>query len=125
MGENGETVKFEEGTAEVFNNFFGIIVKNLNISQHFDFHPIIENDQHPILKAILKYEKHPSILAIQTKSSRNRVLSFSEVSLKQILKKMGLLKLDKASQYLYIPTKIIMENWDKFSNFIFESINNL
>ena len=84
MGENGETVKFEKGTAEVFNNFFGIIVKNLNISQHFDFHPIIENDQHPTLKAILKYEKHPSILAIQTKSSRNRVLSFSEVSLKQI-----------------------------------------
>ena len=38
---------------------------------------------------------------------------------------MSLLKLDKASQYLYIPTKIIMENWDKFSNFIFESINNL
>ena len=64
--------------------FFGIIVKNLNIFQHFDFHPIIQNVKHPILKAILKYEKHPSILAIQTKSSRNRVLGFSEVSLKQI-----------------------------------------
>ena len=84
LGENGEIVKFEKGAAEVFNNFFGIIVKNLNIFQHFDFHPIIQNVKHPILKAILKYEKHPSILAIQTKSSRNRVLGFSEVSLKQI-----------------------------------------
>ena len=35
-----------------------------------------------------------------------------------------LLKLNKASQYLDIPTKIIKENLDTFSNFIFESINN-
>ena len=30
--ENGDIVKTEKGTVEVFNNFFGNIVKNLNIS---------------------------------------------------------------------------------------------
>ena len=35
--KNGEIVKTEKGTAEVFNNFLGNIVRNLNISQHSDF----------------------------------------------------------------------------------------
>ena len=51
----------EKGTAAVFNNFFGNIVKNLNISQYSDFDPIIENVKDATLKVILKYEKHPTI----------------------------------------------------------------
>ena len=51
----------EKGTADVFNNFFGNIVKNLNISQYSDFDPIIENVKDAALKVILKYEKHPTI----------------------------------------------------------------
>ena len=43
LSENSEIVKTEKGTAEVFNNFFGNIVENLNISQYFDFDPILEN----------------------------------------------------------------------------------
>ena len=53
--ENGEIVKTEKETAEVFNKFFGNIVKNLDISQYSDFDPIIENIKDPTLKAILKY----------------------------------------------------------------------
>ena len=43
----------EKRTAQVFNNFFGIIVKNLNISQYSDYDPIIESVKDPTLKAIL------------------------------------------------------------------------
>ena len=57
LNENGEIVKTENGAAEVFNNFFCNIVKNLNISQYCDFDPTIENVKDPTLKAILKYEK--------------------------------------------------------------------
>ena len=57
--ENGEIVETEKETADVFNNFFGNIVKNLNISQYSDFDPIIENVKDPTLKAILKYKKIP------------------------------------------------------------------
>ena len=42
LTENGKFVKTEKETAEVFNNFFGNIVKNLNISQYSGFDPIIE-----------------------------------------------------------------------------------
>ena len=71
--ENGGIVKTEKETAEIFNNFFGNIVKNLNISQYPDFDPIIENVKDLTLKAILKYKKHSSILAIRTKYNRNGI----------------------------------------------------
>ena len=118
MSEKGEIVKTEKGTAEVYINFFGNIVKNLNISQYSDFDPIIENVKDPTLKAILKYKKHPSILAIRTICNRNGVFSFREVSYKEIKTEIRLLKLNKASHYSDIPTKIIKQN------FIYESINN-
>ena len=110
MSENGAIEKTEKGTAEIFNNFFGNIVKNLNIFQYSDFDPIIVNVKDPTLKAILKYEKHPSILAIRTKCNRNGAFSFKEVSFKEIETEIRLLKLNKASQYSDIPTKIIKEN---------------
>ena len=64
-------MKTEKERAEVFNKFFGNAVKNINISQYSDLYPIIEKVKDPTLKAILKYEKHPSILAIRTKCNRN------------------------------------------------------
>ena len=124
LSENGEIVKTEKETAEVFNNFFGNIVKNFNISQYSDFDPITENVKDPTLKAIFKYKKHPSILAIRTKCNRNGSFSFREISFKEIETEIGLLKLNKASQYSDIPTKIIKKNSGIFSNFICESINN-
>ena len=112
LSENGEIVKTEKETAEVFNNFFGNILMNLNISQYSDFDPIIENVKDSTLKAILKYEKHPRILAIRTKCNRNGAFSLREISFKEIETKIRLLKLNKASQHSDIPTKIIKENSD-------------
>ena len=53
MSENGAIEKTEKGTAEIFNNFFGNIVKNLNIFQYYDFDLIIENVKYPALKLFL------------------------------------------------------------------------
>ena len=108
LSENGEIVKIEKETAEVLNTFFGNIVKNLNISEYSDFDPIIENVKDPTLKAILKYEKHPSVQAIRTKCNRNGAFSFREVSFKEIETEIRLLKLTKASQYSDITTKLMV-----------------
>ena len=124
LSKNGVNMNTEKGTADVFNNFFGNIVKNLNISQYSDFDPIIENIKDATLTVILKYKKHPSILAIRTTSNRNGVFSFRKVSFKKIETKIMLLKLNKASQYSDISTKIIEKNSDIFSDFICKSINN-
>ena len=51
MSENGEIVKTEKGAAEVLNNFFGNIVKNVNISEYFDFEPIMENVKDPTVNS--------------------------------------------------------------------------
>ena len=118
LSENGEIVKTKKGTAAVFNNIFGNIVKNLNISQYSDFDSITKNVKDPILKTILKYKKHPSILVIRNKCNRHGVFSFREVSFKQIETETSRLKLNKASQYSDIPIKIIKENSDIFSMFI-------
>ena len=101
LSENGKIVKTEKETAEVFNNFFGNIVKNLNISQYSDFDPIIEKIKDPTLKAILKYEKCPSTVAIRTKCNRNGAFSFKETQTK-----IRLLKLNKASQCLDIYSRV-------------------
>ena len=61
---------------------------------------------------------------IRTKCNRNDIFSFREVSFKEIETEIRLLKLNKASQYSDIPTKIIKENSNIFSNLICESINN-
>ena len=75
-------------------------------------------------KLFLNTKKYPSILAIRTKCNRNDAFSFREVSFKEIETKIRVLKLNKVPQYSDIPTKIIKENLNIFSNFICESINN-
>ena len=54
----------------------------------------------------------------------NGIFGFRVVSFKEIESEIRLLKLNKASRYSDIPTKIIKENSDIFSSFICESINN-
>ena len=105
LSENGEIVRTKKGTAEAFTTFFGNIVTNLNISQYFDFDLIIENVKDQTLNAILKFKKHPSIVAIRTKCNKNGIFSFKEVSFKEIETEIRLLKLSKACQYSDIPTQ--------------------
>ena len=89
LSQNGEILETEKGTAEVFNNIFGNILKNHNISQYSDLDPILENVKDPTLKAILKYKKHPSILPIRTKCNRNGVFSFRRSVLSKLKRKLA------------------------------------
>ena len=67
-------------TAKVFNTFFSNVVQNLNISRFPDSDPLIRNIKDPALKAILKYRKHPSIIAIESKYRQASSFSFVEVN---------------------------------------------
>ena len=80
-------MKTGKETAEVFNNFFCNIIKNLNIFQCSDFDPIIVNVKDPILKAILKYEKYLSIPAIKT-NNRNVIGMVLLVLGRSVLRKL-------------------------------------
>ena len=87
--------KTEKGTADVFEN----LLKNVSVSQYSDSNPVIAMVYDSAFEAILKYKKTCSILAIPPKCSKNDVFGFNEVNSEEIERKVGLLKLNKVSQF--------------------------
>ena len=76
------------------------------------------------MRAILKYPKHPSILAIKRKNVKsNNRFYFSHLTLEEFLIEIKKLDVSKAAKETDIPRKIAKENTDIFVNFIFQSLN--
>ena len=74
---------------------------------------------------MLKYPKHPSILAIKRRIRSGPVFTFNHITKEDVIKEIKNLDALKAQQEDDIPTKIITENSDIFSNFIYQSFNNM
>ena len=117
--ENNTTFSEENQVAEIFRSYFDGIVDGLNIKRC----EISKEHIDPILNAIKTFEKHPSILKIKELNSGCR-FSFENVSLEAVKKVTRELDISKASQLLDIPTKIIKQNADIFSEFFFVNINH-
>ena len=66
------------------------------------------------MRAILKYKEHPSILAIQNKYKNQNKIAFEETDLASIEKETHNMKINKSSQILDMPTKIVKEHVDIF-----------
>ena len=62
--EENEIVSNDERTAQVLNAFFSNIVGILNIPEYVINDLISDNVSDPIIKQIVKYRKHLSILTI-------------------------------------------------------------
>ena len=120
FNENGELLNSESETAEVLNNFFSNIVKNLKIPEYENLDRSFENVEDPVLRAILKCKNHPSITVIKEKA-KNSVFSFYEVDKDKIKKEINRLNKNKASRKSDIPIKIIHDNVEIFAAFIGES----
>ena len=109
--ENDETISEDRKIAQSLNSFFSNIVKNLKIPGYKTHsHSLFENVSDPILKVILKYRNHPSILTIgevyKNKSNKQPLFSFSQANRDEILKEILTLDTTKACQDTDIPTKI-------------------
>ena len=85
--------------------------------------PICENIINPLLKAIIRYRNHPSIVGIKKFCNSKSLFSFKNVQKEEILKELNNLNINKATQNTDIPTKIIKENSDLFGDFIFLNLN--
>ena len=72
----------DEKNAEFLNLFFSGAVKNLKIPEFSDTNPLAERLSDTVLKAILKYNNHPSIVASEMQTI---ILIF--ISMKLVLKK--------------------------------------
>ena len=65
VDEESNTLSEDEKIAETFNKFFGNIIKNLNISISSEVLENVSMIQDPIIAAIEKCKRHPSILKIK------------------------------------------------------------
>ena len=121
--EKDEIIETEKGTAKVLNTFFSNIIQDLDIQQYNVDDPICENINDPLLKAIVRYRNHPSIVAIRKFCNSKSHFSFKNVQKEEILKELNNLNINKATQNTDIPTNIIKENFDIFGDFIFSNFN--
>ena len=117
--EEDEIVESDIITAHILNIFLSKIVSNLKIAKNCD--PLSDNINDPVVKYIVKYRNYPRILKIGEVCNRKQcsLFSFLNVDKEQILKEILSLDLTKASQGTDIPTKIIKDNADIFSDFLF------
>ena len=99
--------------SQLFNDFFSNAVQNLNIDEsHFMNVNVNEND--PILRAIYKYEQHPSITKIKVVGD-DTPFGLSHVDNQTIMGEIYSLKTSKANPQNSIPAYIMKENCDIFS----------
>ena len=121
---NNELIDRPKDISEIFNNFFANVVKNLNIAIDETLLNDTSDCSDPVEKAIRKYENHPSILMISQKITKKN-FSSKLVRKEKIMKELEKLGNKKASQCLdNIPTRIIKENTDLFSDFLYQNFNN-
>ena len=113
--ENNVMISDDKEVAEVFNSYFSNAVKNLNIDsyEHFSFDKYFlctetENED-PVLRAIEKYENHPSISKIKQQIPEGSKFSFKPTDLESVTKEIANLDKSKATPLESIPVKILKD----------------
>ena len=63
--EDDKIIENNKNTASILNEFFSNIISTLGIPQYNETEPVSHNIGDPLMKAIMKYRFHPSIVAIK------------------------------------------------------------
>ena len=122
--EEDETIGNDSDTARVLNTSFSNIVSNLKIPEYTRCDPLSDFISNPVLKSIVKYRNHPSILRIGEICHGSNAINFSFSTVQRtILNETTQLSSSKTDQSTDIPTKIINQNSDIFADFILTSFN--
>ena len=122
--DNNEIHDDDLKVANIFNDYFGNAVTNLDIPT-IPTISINKVDIDPLLQSIKKYDTHPSILKIREKlGHENFSFSFSHVTVEDISKEINALNTSKATPKDTIPAKIIKEFQSIFAHKIFIDFNS-
>ena len=124
--ENDEMIDDEIQIANLFNEYFVNIVKKLGLFTKEQNAISTENSLSEVEIAITKYGNHPSIIAITEKMEKlgNPTFGFDFTSYEETVKEVNNLKIRKVSQKTDIPVRIIKENIDIVSYFLYHNFNN-
>ena len=121
--EDDKIIENDKNTA-IFMHFSSNVITTLGVPQYNDTEPVSHNIGDPLMKAIMKYRFHPSIVAIKKNCNLGLSFSFSQVERHEIMKEINKLQINKVTQSTGTPTKLIKENSDIFGDFIFGNFNN-
>ena len=124
--ENDAMIDDESEKANIFNEYFVNIVKKLGILTEEQTTYSATNQLSEVEMAIIKYKNHPSIKAITDRMEKlgKPTFNFKFTSHEETEKEVNNLKIKKASQKSDIPLKIIKENVDIISYFLYHNFNN-
>ena len=126
LTEDGKTITEDLPIAEIFNNYFSNVIRSL-CDRNVPTEPGIACSQNTVSAAINKFRNHPSILSINKNMERigRPSFAFEFVSLEETIKEVNKLSVKKASQTLNMLVKIIKENKDLISYFVYNNFNNV
>ena len=113
--ENKEIIKENKEIAEIFNNYFVNIVKDLNIPEinHSNISGSSNNSTaEPIEIIIQNFSEHPSIIKIKEHITQTELFSFKLLNEIDIESEIKLLNSKKAPGVDGIPTRILKEAVD-------------
>ena len=118
LKEQRKIITDSKNIAEMFNNLFSNIVKNLNIDSDLSDITSQTNNADPVFRDIEKYADHRM-------SDKGLNFSFKYVTRNKIAKEIQNLDSKKESQEIDIPVKLIKNNLDVvISPFIYNNFNN-
>ena len=83
--EDDKIVENDKNTASILNEFFSNIITTLRIPQYNETEPAIHNIGNALMKGIMKYRFHPSIVAIKKNCNSGSSFSFSQVECDEIM----------------------------------------
>ena len=114
LSDNNEIHDDRSKFSQLFNDFFTNAVLSLNIDES-NLTNVSINENDPILRAIHKYEQHPSIIKIKEVVGNDAHFTFSYVDNRTIMDGIYSLKTSKSNPQNSIPANIMKENCDLLS----------
>ena len=108
--ENNEILSEESRIAETFNTYFGNFTDKLSINKWPEPNELrlIDDD---VIKSIIKYQNHPSIIKIRQHQKTNNTFEFKHIMPEDAKKKINLLCSNKSTKG-DIPIDILKDNID-------------
>ena len=120
--EGNSIISKDTMVAETMNNFFTSGIDMLGIKGYQNEHEnVIHNDE--INRAIFKFKDHPSIIKIKDNVHVESKLIFDMINEEEIIHQIKNLNVNKPTTFNNIPVKIILENKDICSPFIYKIFN--
>ena len=77
--EGNNILKIDKETAKILNDFFSTIIQNLKISQYEEQDPISASISNVVMRSVVEYKAHPSIITIKENCNSSMPFNFSFV----------------------------------------------